>query len=479
MSERPSKSAAVELGAPRPVCVAVAVALGALLALAPGASSATPARTPALHQEPRGIGQLVAPRDRVEIAYTVDSPRIAAPTGWLLVRSDRGARFARLPFRRKGRTLSAVVPTRLVRGGRLVYRAVVRDRRSGRSITSATSSAWILRDPVDVRLDVHRFGHPRKPDAVVARARAAGVGWQLPEPGQGPSFGPQTFVVARDRTVWLDDGLNNRLLAWRPSRPNAVTRTVPLPERSADHDVAIGRTGAIYVTGTVGRGLDAHHVLYRIDPNGRVRWQTRLAEERESQTSFLLGANSPLRLGPDGTLYCLAGMPGLPGGEPAWMPVATPSGRPLTVAAQRQRTRWPYQPVAGGLRLVSEVYTAKPDTAPHEARYALIDRGGRLVRSWRVRSRTAINFNYATPELVGGDPVVVLDVTAGTNRTRKWEYLVLRLGAHGVRTRFSLSRAVFGDNLLADVRIGPDGNLYQLASSPTAGVTIGRFSLGR
>src|SRR5215213_9291246 len=136
-------------------------------------------------------------------------------------------------------------------------------------------------------------------------------------------------------------------------------------------------------------------------------------------------------------------------------------------------------PVAGGLRLVSEVYTAKPDTAPHEARYALIDRGGRLVRSWRVRSRTAINFNYATPELVGGDPVVVLDVTAGTNRTRKWEYLVLRLGANGVRTRFSLSRAVFGDNLLADVRIGPDGNLYQLASSPTAGVTIGRFSLGR
>src|SRR5215213_1291282 len=421
MSERPSKSAAVELGAPRPVCVAVAVALGALLALAPGASSATPARTPALHQEPRGIGQLVAPRDRVEIAYTVDSPRIAAPTGWLLVRSDRGARFARLPFRRKGRTLSAVVP----------------------------------------------------------RSRAASVGWQLPEPGQGPSFGPQTFVVARDRTVWLHDGLNNRLLAWRPSRPNAVTRTVPLPERSADHDVAIGRTGAIYVTGTVGRGLDAHHVLYRIDPNGRVRWQTRLAEERESQTSFLLGANSPLRLGPDGTLYCLAGMPGLPGGEPAWMPVATPSGRPLTVAAQRQRTRWPYQPVAGGLRLVSEVYTAKPDTAPHEARYALIDRRGRLVRSWRVRSRTAINFNYATPELVGGDPVVVLDVTAGTNRTRKWEYLVLRLGANGVRTRFSLSRAVFGDNLLADVRIGPDGNLYQLASSPTAGVTIGRFSLGR
>jgi hypothetical protein len=36
---------------------------------------------------------------------------------------------------------------------------------------------------------------------------------------------------------------------------------------------------------------------------------------------------------------------------------------------------------------------------------------------------------------------------------------------------------VYGDNILADVRIGPDGNVYQLSSSPQTGVTISRYSL--
>jgi hypothetical protein len=160
------------------------------------------------------------------------------------------------------------------------------------------------------------------------------------------------------------------------------------------------------------------------------------------------------------------------------MPAATPDGRPLSAAEQRRRTHWPYQQVAGGLRLLSEVYTAaNVDAAAREARFALIDSRGRVVRAWRVVSRTDINFNYTTPELVGGDPVVVLDATAGRPPNFKWEYVVLRLGSHGTRARFSLRRTVYGDNLLADVRVGPDGKLYQLDSSPTSGVTISRYSL--
>jgi len=46
-----------------------------------------------------------------------------------------------------------------------------------------------------------------------------------------------------------------------------------------------------------------------------------------------------------------------------------------------------------------------------------------------------------------------------------------------LKARFSLPRAVYGDNLLADLRVGPDGNLYQLASSPDEGVTVNRFPL--
>ena len=93
-------------------------------------------------------------------------------------------------------------------------------------------------------------------------------------------------------------------------------------------------------------------------------------------------------------------------------------------------------------------------------------------------SRGAVrpDFNCTTPELVGGDPVVVLDATAQTRNEFKQEYVVLRLGPDGTRACFSLARAVRGDNLLADV--GPDGKLCQLASSPTAGVVISRYSLG-
>jgi len=41
----------------------------------------------------------------------------------------------------------------------------------------------------------------------------------------------------------------------------------------------------------------------------------------------------------------------------------------------------------------------------------------------------------------------------------------------------SVPRTIFGDGLYPDLRIGPDGKLYGLATSPTNGVTISRYSL--
>ena len=55
---------------------------------------------------------------------------------------------------------------------------------------------------------------------------------------------------------------------------------------------------------------------------------------------------------------------------------------------------------------------------------------------------------------------------------------MLRLGVHGVATRFSLPYAMWGSSLLSDLRIGPDGALYELGSSPATGVVISRYSLG-
>jgi hypothetical protein len=452
----------------------------ALVALS--AATGAPAAKPlAPHQEPRGIGNLIVPGERVGLAY--DAPGFNHTEGTVYVRNTSLQRFTALRLRHlngPSSALDARVPGRLVHGRKLLYYAVIRDpgsKRSARLPARGTSSALILEHAIQIRLGKHHFGNPAPTGTVVGRARADQVGWQIPPEGCGcgPSFGPETVLVGRDGSVWLDDGLNNRLLGWSAGNPDSIVRSVPLPDRSADHDVALGPNGTFYVTGVQGQGASAHFVLYRVGATGRVLWKSRLAGSPDDFRTFNLGTNSPLRSGADGTLYVLAGMMGLPGGEWGWMPVATSAGHGIAPAAQRRGTHWPDQPLGGGMRLISESYTPKVDGPVREARYALLDRRGRLVRSWRVTSKTDINFDFATPELVGDDPVVVLDATTMDG---KFEYVVLRLGRHGIRSRLTLPRAIFGDNLLADVRVGPGGRLYQLATSPQTGVVISRFSLG-
>src|SRR5947207_6119302 len=152
-----------------------------------------PSAVLAAHQEPRGIGQLVVPGDRVEITYTVDTKGVQAPTGALYVRSD-DRRFESVVLKPSGRAaLSAVVPARLIRGHRLLYYAVLRDPKTGCSVrvpaggAARPQSAWVLERSVTVKLGAHRFGHTPAPEAVVARAAPADVGRQL----GGAPFGPQ------------------------------------------------------------------------------------------------------------------------------------------------------------------------------------------------------------------------------------------------------------------------------------------------
>ena len=55
---------------------------------------------------------------------------------------------------------------------------------------------------------------------------------------------------------------------------------------------------------------------------------------------------------------------------------------------------------------------------------------------------------------------------------------MLRLGPHGIARAVLAGSGVWGDSVLADLRVGPDGNLYQLGTSPTTGIVISRYSLG-
>jgi hypothetical protein len=185
-----------------------------VLVVAPTGSSAAAAQPLLVHG---GIGHLIAPGDRVEIGYQVYTAHVKSPVGVLYVRNDLKKKFERLPLKRTAGGLRAVVPKRLVQGSKLVYYAVISDPSSGRSATlprrgsRSPASAWILDRAVIVRLGSHRFGHTRAPSGIAARAGAGSVGFENNERYQ---FGPQTFLVGRDGSVWLHDGLNQRLLVW-------------------------------------------------------------------------------------------------------------------------------------------------------------------------------------------------------------------------------------------------------------------------
>ena len=111
---------------------------------------------------------------------------------------------------------------------------------------AATSNA-----SVSVALGAHRFGHLRAPDSIVAHADPSAVGFFQPPEGQdGVAFGPWSFDVARDGSIWLLDEVKHRLLSWRPGQPDRPTGSVGLPldplERVADF--AVAPDGSIYAT---------------------------------------------------------------------------------------------------------------------------------------------------------------------------------------------------------------------------------------
>ena len=425
-----------------------------------------------------GLEQLVVPGDRSIVRYSVESGSNAV-RGTLYLRNDSRNTFAKVPLKRAG-NFGARIPSRLIRGKRLSYYAVFTDPRTRKSLrlpARGTSRAWVLGHPVVIKLGTHQFGQTKSPEAVVARARADQVGWDINEE-LGFHLGPQTLQVGSDASAWVEDSFNNRLLVWNPGKPDGFARAVPLPYGAGISDVAFGPGGSLYVTRKL---IDPIRlVLDKIDATtGALLWESRVGFEYaggpNGNSYPLIGSDGSLRAGSDGSLYYLVG---LPGGELGWMPVATAAGKPLAPRAQVNGIRGAV-PAAGGLTLLGpEFYTPRDDTAPHEARYALVDRRGRLVRAWRIVSRTEFDFIHSmAPQLTGAEPLVVFDFVKSDGAQQTWEYEILRLGRNGASTQFSLARSIWGDGVLDDLRLGPDGKLYQLATSPDLGVMISRYSL--
>jgi hypothetical protein len=316
---------------------------------------------------------------------------------------------------------------------------------------------------LSVPLGTHEFGHQRTPDAIVAHAGPHQVGFKKTGDHcgcmDGPE-GPMLFDVGRDGSVWLFDVIKHRLLVWDRGRP---VRSLALPKLDV-RDFALGKNGtvylyAVYVEPPAG---DSGANLWALSPKGDVLWRAR-AE-----------MGTALRLGPDGTLYSIGASKRHPA---AWTPLTTPGGRPLSLAIQRRQTV-PFQPLRGGLRLIVNTLGV------HEVHFALVDRAHRVVRAWRVTSRTpvALALRALTPALVAGGLVVQLDLSRRTKGAFLWEHEILRLTPSGSRTSFALNaKTVYGDDGVEPIdalRVGPSGQLYQLRTSPTSGASIARYSVG-
>ncbi len=292
--------------------------------------------------------------------------------------------------------------------------------------------------PIPVDLGRHRFGELTPPVATVLTVPPGQVGFDN-SASSSRAGGPGSFEVAPDGRVWLLDQVNQRLLSYRPSAA-APDATVPLGD--AARDFAIGPQRTVYVLSADGTTLRS------LTLTGTVRWTAPLAMAIDEDK---------LRTGPDGRVWFV-------GSEGTWTPVTTADGRPLPVADQRGLRQT--QPLPGGGQL-AVVWGA------HDVTAKVLDASGQTTRSWHITSTDDVFGTSVVPAYVDGDPIVPLTV-AGSGRA---ETVLVRLTPSGAQPPVVLSRVTVG-NVANDIRVGPDGMLYQMRVSTTAGVTISRYSLG-
>jgi len=302
---------------------------------------------------------------------------------------------------------------------------------------------------IPVPLGNHTFGQLQRPEAVVARAGPSEVGFTKTGGcgcADGPT-GPEQFDVSRSGSVWVFDVLNHRFLVWQRGRPAHAARTLAFPKLDI-RDFVLGRNGTLYLHAVYAGppAGDSGASLWALTSSGEVLWRAKAL------------TGSALRVGPSGAIYSVGVR-----SASSWTPLTTSAGKPLSLVQQRRGTN-SFQPLAGGLHLVAT------QVGPHEAHFALVDRKGKVVKAWRVTSRTQITVSRAlTPALVGGDLVAAVDVSRGA----RTEHVVLRLSARGMQTLRSL------DGTATATRVGRDGRVYQLVASPKTGVRVARYSLGR
>lgn len=332
------------------------------------------------------------------------------------------------------------VPAALVRGSRLYFYAVFEIGTVPPAGAAAPDVAYIINRPVQVPLGTHDFAHPTVPAATVAHAPSSDLGFDL----SASRLGPSGFDVTADGRIWVLDEVKDRILVWDPGRSDQFARAVAIPPASDDFAVSPG--GTIYVT-----GREHSDALYALSPTGTVRWHAPI------------NSGGRLQIAPTGVVYVISG--------DEWMPVTTPQGQPLPLDQQVPLPRC-VQPLDSG-RLVVTTHSGT------QTRVAVLGGAGRTLRGWQITSADRIHPPFvSTATTLGGDVVVPLTVDRekpdGSTLT---DLVVLRLGDSGLSANLHFPATWWGDWPTTTLRVGPDGAVYQMQLSYTAGVTVVRYQL--
>ena len=419
--------------------IALAALICAIASIGTGSpSAASKARKFSPHQEPRGIGNLVAHGDRVTLVYDAG---VKSATGFAYVRNDLRRKFVRLalapePGRGPASTFRARVPARLIRGHRLRYYAVLREHEEPAHGSSSRPRNVVGADPRparDRRSRHARFGETRSPDQVVARAQADQVGWQLPPPGRAEGRAAVVPRSAPDHSIWLHDSFNDRMLVWnagRPehdralgsaARPYRRQRRRARAERLAVRDArrrarprlphrpqAPHRDRGQHVDGTARRRLLRRSAVLRDRDEQRAPRRARRDAARARGHVRPPGRRVRLDAGRDARR---------PARSRCGQQASAPTGR---ISRSARASAW------------SPRSTRPCPTGP--ARGPRRDRQPPRQRRPRVaRHQPDGSTSTTRRDVLRGAPTLVLDATEGEDTSFKWEYEVLRLVPTGAR----------------------------------------------
>jgi hypothetical protein len=258
------------------------------------------------------------------------------------------------------------------------------------------------------------------------------------------TLGPASFDVGSGGRITVLDGLHQRLLTGGGS---GRLTSFPVGRSSPDSDIVLAPDGGAYVLSSAG-GRGDRPVTVRWVSLGDV--PNSAADDRRAPV--MVGRGLPVRLALAGAAPYVHLLP-----TDEWSEAEYPNG-PLT----------PGRPLAGGGQLLSVVREGAVRLA--------------VARGRRVLAPVELRFAASVADLqlaaLDGDGGYIVVVHLWRDEPAADQYQVVHVAAGRVVQTFAVARKDFARTAaLSAFRLGHDGSLFQLTSSPD-GVRVLRYEIG-